>query len=79
MKQPLYLSPYKRILMRRIKRGFAAFSRGDYRPLLALYADDVHQVFEGNHALGGERNSKQLVEQWFSRFVRLLPSVFTIA
>lgn len=73
-----YLNPYKLILRQKIVNGFAAFSAGDYQPLLALYADDVHQKFAGDHALGGERSSKAKVELWFQRFVRLLPSKFEI-
>lgn len=73
-----YWNPYKIILRKKIVDGFAEFSKGNYKPLLALYADDVHQKFEGNHALGGERYSKDKVEQWFQRFVRLIPSKFTI-
>jgi len=73
-----YFNPYKIILRKKIIDGFRAFSRGDYAPLLALYADDVHQIFEGDHALAGERFSRERVELWFQRFVRLLPSEFTI-
>lgn len=71
-------NPYKIILRKKIIDGFRAFSRGDYRPLLALYDDHVHQIFEGDHAVGGERHSKEKVELWFQRFLRLLPSEFEI-
>lgn len=74
----LYINPYKIILRKKIIDGFEAFSTGDYRPLLKLYARKVRQKFEGDHALGGERHDKEKVEQWFQRFVRLLPSKFTI-
>lgn len=77
-KMRFYWNPYKIILRKKIINGFAEFSKGNYKPLLDLYADDVHQTFEGNHALGGERFSKDKVEQWFQRFVRLIPSRFTI-
>lgn len=73
-----YLNPYKIILRNKIVKGFADFSEGNYHSLLKLYADDVHQQFEGNHALGGERFDMAKVELWFQRFVRLLPSKFTI-
>ncbi len=73
-----YLNPYKIILRKKITDGFADFSNGNYETLLKLYADNVHQHFEGNHALSGERFSKQKVELWFQRFVRLLPSKFLI-
>ena len=74
----LYLNPYKIILRKKIMDGFADFSNGNYQTLLKLYAENVHQHFEGNHALGGERFSKAKVELWFQRFVRLLPSKFLI-
>lgn len=73
-----YINPYKIILRKKIIEGFKAFSEGDYKPLLALYDEKVHQIFEGSHALGGERFSKEKVELWFQRFLRLLPSRFTI-
>lgn len=74
----MYWNPYKIILRKKILDGFAAFSNGDYKPLLALYDDHVHQKFEGDHAVGGERHSKEKVELWFQRFIRLLPSKFEI-
>ncbi|MDD3788041.1 MAG: hypothetical protein PHO94_05030 [Petrimonas sp.] len=74
----LYLNPYKIILRNKIMKGFADFSNGNYQTLLKLYAENVHQYLEGNHALSGERFSKAKVELWFQRFVRLLPSKFLI-
>lgn len=74
----LYINPYKIILRKKIIDGFEEFSKGNYQPLLSLYADNVRQKFEGDHALGGERHDKQKVEEWFKRFVGLLPSKFTI-
>lgn len=74
----LYLNPYKIILRKKIENGFADFSQGNYRTLLKLYAENVRQHFEGSHALSGERFSKAKTEQWFQRFVRLLPSKFLI-
>lgn len=71
-----YINPYKIILRNKIINGFEAFSNGDYKPLLALYDDNVHQIFEGNHALSGERHTKEKAELWFQRFTRLLPSRF---
>lgn len=72
------INPYKIILKKKIINGFQHFSNGDYRPLLSLYSENVHQIFEGNHALGGERFTKKGVELWFQRFLRLLPSKFEI-
>lgn len=72
------INPYKIILKKKIVNGFKHFSNGDYRPLLELYGDHVHQTFEGDHALGGERFTKAGVELWFQRFLRLLPSTFKL-
>ena len=72
------INPYKIILKSKIVNGFKSFSNGDYRPLLDLYDDDVHQIFEGSHALAGERFTKAGVELWFQRFIRLLPSKFEL-
>jgi ketosteroid isomerase-like protein len=76
--QRLYLNPYKNILRSKIVKGFADFSKGNYQTLLKLYDNNVHQQFEGNHALAGERFNKAKVELWFQRFIRLLPSKFYI-
>lgn len=72
------INPYKIILKRKIINGFKHFSNGNYQPLLSLYADNVHQIFEGNHALAGQRFTKKAVKLWFERFLRLLPSRFEI-
>lgn len=40
------INPYKIILKKKIVNGFKHFSNGDYRPLLELYGDHVHQTFE---------------------------------
>ncbi len=62
-----------------MESGFKALSAGDYRPVVARLAPDVHHVFEGEHALGGERHSQAAVERWFARLWRLCPRIdFTV-
>lgn len=47
--------------------------------VLAGLAPDVHHRFAGEHALGGERYSRQGVAAWLERLFRLYPSLtFTV-
>lgn len=74
----MLLNPYKIVLRKKILDGFQQLNQGNYKPLIALFSDNVHYRFEGNHALGGERFTKKAVEVWFERLLRLLPSKFEI-
>jgi ketosteroid isomerase-like protein len=69
---------YRSIVRRRIHRVFDALSRGDYAVALDGMADDVHHVFAGDHALGGERHSRDAVGRWFERLFRLYEVDFEI-
>jgi ketosteroid isomerase-like protein len=62
---------YKAIARRRVRATFDALSDGDYGEALDGLADRVHHVFDGDHPLGGERNSRDAVERWFERLFRL--------
>lgn len=64
---------YHLIVRRIVVDGFRRLSWGDYRPLTGLMAERCHYHFVGRHALGGQRHSRALIEQWFERFLRLLP------
>ena len=67
------------IAQRRVRRVFAALSRGDVGPALAGMAPDVHHRFAGEHALGGERHDRDAVRLWFERLFRLFPQLdFTV-
>src|SRR5919199_2574666 len=69
---------YKAIARRRVHASFDALSRGDYTVAVGGLADDVHHVFAGDHALGGERHSRATVERWFERLLRLFELSFEI-
>ena len=66
---------YKAIVRRRARDLFAALSRGDWRAATKDLADDVHHVFPGDNALGGERHSREAFERWFERLYRLIPEI----
>ena len=66
---------YKAIVKRRARDLFAALSRGDWKTATKDLADDVHHVFPGDNALGGERHSRESMERWFERLYRLIPEI----
>jgi ketosteroid isomerase-like protein len=54
----------------KLKRDLAALNAGDYRPLLANYADDAILRFaEGDHRWAGEHRGKAAIERFFQDFV----------
>ena len=42
---------------------------------MADVAPDVHHVFPGDNAIGGERHSREAMERWFERLYRLIPEI----
>jgi ketosteroid isomerase-like protein len=66
---------YHALVRRRVRGVFDSLSRGDYTTALNGVADDVHHVFAGDHALGGERHSRAAMESWFERLYRLFPEL----
>ena len=66
---------YKSIARRRVHRTFAALGRGDWQEGIAGVAEDVHHVFPGDHALGGERHSREAFGRWLERLYRLIPEL----
>ena len=65
---------YHSIVRSRIRAGFEHLNRGDWLRVLEDVAEDVHHVFPGDHALGGERHSREAVARWFGRLFRLFPN-----
>lgn len=66
---------YRAIVKRKAREIFADLSRGDWKATTTDIADDVHHVFPGDNALGGERRSREALERWFERLYRLLPEI----
>jgi ketosteroid isomerase-like protein len=63
------------LIRRRVVANFAHLSAGDYEAVIAQLAPDVHHVFAGDTALGGERHSREAVARWFERLFRLCPQM----
>jgi ketosteroid isomerase-like protein len=66
---------YKAIARRKALATFEALSRGDWEAAIKDVAPDVHHVFPGDNAIGGERHSKEAMRRWFERLYRLIPDL----
>jgi ketosteroid isomerase-like protein len=66
---------YRALIRRRVLSVFACLTAGDHATVVGLLADDVHHVFAGVHALGGERHSREAMTLWFERLHRLCPNL----
>jgi ketosteroid isomerase-like protein len=66
---------YKAIARRKAQATFDALSRGDWESTLKDVAPEVHHVFPGQNAIGGERHSREALERWFARLYRLIPDL----
>jgi ketosteroid isomerase-like protein len=66
---------YHAIVRRRTRGIFEQLGRGEWRGMTGDLADGFTHVFPGNHALGGERHSREAMERWFERLHRLFPDL----
>ncbi|HYP54827.1 MAG TPA: nuclear transport factor 2 family protein [Solirubrobacterales bacterium] len=66
---------YRAIVKRRARGVFAALSQGEPSAVTKNLADDVHHVFAGDNAFGGERHSREAFERWLERLYRLIPEI----
>jgi ketosteroid isomerase-like protein len=66
---------YHAIVRRKARGLFEHLGRGEWRATTGDLAEDVTHVFPGDHALGGERHSREAMERWFERLYRLFPEL----
>src|SRR4051794_11741084 len=66
---------YKTIAARKARGVFEALSRGEWERTLEDVAPDVHHVFPGDNALGGERHSREAMRRWFERVYLVFPDL----
>lgn len=64
---------YHGMVRGRVRKVFELISRNDWQTVLRDSAEDVHHIFPGDHALGGERRSRDAVAEWSKRLERLFP------
>lgn len=66
---------YHMIVSRIIRGLFKDLSAGEYSRALRSSRRDVHHIFAGEHAIGGERYDREAFRLWFERLFRLFPSI----
>ncbi|RKN38227.1 nuclear transport factor 2 family protein [Micromonospora endolithica] len=66
---------YHRVVKRIAARNFTRVNAQDYDALLKDCVPTVHHRFGGDHALGGERHSRDALRRWFQRLGRLNPTL----
>lgn len=66
------------VVRRRVRAVFASLARGDYEAVVPGLYERVHHRFAGEHALGGERHTREGVQLWFERLFRLFALDFTL-
>jgi ketosteroid isomerase-like protein len=66
---------YHALVRRRVRRAFEQIGEDGWRAALRNASEAIHHSFAGRHALGGERHSRQVLEQWFERVERLFPGM----
>ncbi|WP_018331787.1 nuclear transport factor 2 family protein [Actinomycetospora chiangmaiensis] len=66
---------YHAIVRRIARQTFDKVAARDYAAVLAGCSPDIHHRFGGDHALGGERHSREALGRWFDRLGRLTPTL----
>lgn len=66
---------FKTIARRKARQTFDKLSAGEWRDTLGDIHPDVHHIFPGDNAMGGERHSRDAMERWFERVFRLFPKL----
>jgi ketosteroid isomerase-like protein len=64
---------YKAIVRAKLRRLFANASQGNWKPIVAGFADDFSYRFIGNTPLGGTRTTRSSMEAWWTRLLKLFP------
>jgi ketosteroid isomerase-like protein len=66
---------YRAFVERQIRTAFRQLSEGEYEAVLAQMAPEVTQVFPGDHALGGVRQTRAAMRRWFARLYAIFPDL----
>jgi ketosteroid isomerase-like protein len=66
---------FRAFVAHRVRVAWSHLARGDYGYVLDQLAPSFTHSFAGDHALGGERHSREAQRAWFQRLFRLLPGI----
>lgn len=64
---------YRLLVATRVRRILARLSAGDWEAMTNSLAPRFTYRFYGDHALGGERHTREAMQDWWQRVFRLLP------
>lgn len=66
---------YSYIVKQKIKQTFDHVNNHNWDEAVAAVSPHVYHRVSGDHALGGERHSKEALRSWFERLGRVLPTL----
>jgi ketosteroid isomerase-like protein len=66
---------YHAIVKRIARKNFERVNQRDFQSLLKDCVPNVQHRFSGNHALGGERHTREALGRWLDRLARLGPEM----
>ncbi|WP_433003104.1 nuclear transport factor 2 family protein [Kribbella sp. CA-294648] len=64
---------YHRFVAGRVRQAFAEISAGNTEAMVSGMAPTFTYRFYGDHALSGERHTREALRRWWARCQRLLP------
>ncbi|MEU3524793.1 nuclear transport factor 2 family protein [Streptomyces sp. NPDC038707] len=64
---------YHRIVAAKLRKAFAQIDSGDWQSMVDTLAPKFTYVFYGEHALSGERHTREAMSLWWERVFRLIP------
>lgn len=68
---------YHMIVRWQVQKAFEQFNRGDFVSMQKMMRDKLerHQMFQQEHALGGNRQTKAAAARWYDRLVKIFPHI----
>jgi ketosteroid isomerase-like protein len=67
------------IVARRVRKAWARLQQRDWAYVVDQFGPGFTYRFEGEHAIGGERHTREAMAAWFERLFRLFPDIaFTV-
>jgi len=66
---------YHRIARQKLTQNFQKLNQGDYLTIVKQFGLSPHHRVAGDSALGGERHTRNGVEQWYERLFTIFPNI----
>lgn len=69
---------YSAIVKKNIRKTFDDVNNHRWDEAVKAAAPHIHHRVSGNHALGGERNTREALRRWLERAGRVLPNLYIV-